>query len=66
MVVLVVVMVSPHPMGPSGFGADDLGPVPLAIVLAPDGGHMVLGKSFVTLVAYSGMDIILGLVGTNG
>lgn len=43
-----------------------MGPVPFAIVLAPDGGHMVLDKSFVTLVAYSGMDIILGLVGTNG
>lgn len=59
-------MVSPHPMGPSEFGADNLGPVPLAIALAPDDGHMVLGKSFITLVAYSSMDIILGLVGTDG
>lgn len=65
MVVVLVVMMSPHPMGPSGFGADDLGPVPLAIALAPDGGHMVLGKSFVTLVAYSSMDVILGFAGTN-
>lgn len=59
-------MVSPHPMGPSGFGADDLGPVPLAITLAPDYGHVVLGKSFVAPVAYSGMDIILGLAGPDG
>lgn len=43
-----------------------MGPVPFAIALAPDDGHMVLGKSFITLVAYSSMNIILGLVGTDG
>ena len=51
---------------PLTFGADDLGPVPFAIAPAPDDGHMVLGKSFITLVAYCGMDIILGLAGANG
>lgn len=51
---------------PPTFGADDLGPVPLAITLAPDYGHVVLGKSFVAPVAYSGMDIILGLAGPDG
>lgn len=65
-VVLVVVMVSSHSVGPSGFGADNLGPVPLAIAPAPDDGHVALGKSFITLVAYSGMHIIFGLSGTNG
>lgn len=52
--------------GPPTFGTDDLGPVPLAITLAPDGGHVVLGKSFVAPVAYSGVDVILGLAGTDG
>lgn len=65
-VMLVVMVVSPHPMGPSGFGADDLGSVPFAIAPAPDDGHMVLGKSFVTLVAHCGMDVILGFAGANG
>lgn len=65
-VVLVVVMVSSHPMGPSGFGADDLGLVPLAIAPASDDSHMVLGKSFITLIPDSGMDVILGLASTDG
>lgn len=60
-----MVMVSPHSMGPSGFGTDDLGPVPLAIALALDDGHVVLDKTFITLVAYSGMDVVFGLAGTN-
>ena len=51
---------------PLTFGADNLGPIPFAIAPASDDGHVVLGKSFVALVAYSGVDIILGLAGTNG
>lgn len=42
-----------------------MGPVPLAIAPASNGGHMVLGKSFIALVPYSGMDIVLGLAGTD-
>lgn len=51
---------------PLTLGTDDLGPVPLAITLAPDYGHVVLGKAFVAPVAYSGVDVILGLAGTDG